>query len=73
MVEIGAFRLSHELVERHLLSRAGYNKIPMQVAYPMAWVVSRNEGGRWRPVRYFEKEEEAREWAEAGGPDEPET
>lgn len=65
-VQIGRYRLRRELVERQHLSRAGY-KIPNQLAYPQAWVARVEDSGQWRAVRYFETEEEAREWAEGEG------
>ena len=63
---VGSFRLARELVERQWLSRTGV-KIPIQFAYVHAWVLSKEEAGKWQPVKYFETEEEAREWAQAQG------
>lgn len=66
--QIGEFRLRHEIVERHHLTRAGF-KIPNQIAYPKVWMVCRQELGRWRAVKYFSTEAEARAWAEHPGGD----
>ncbi|TAH39518.1 MAG: hypothetical protein EYC70_01665 [Planctomycetota bacterium] len=64
-VMVGPFRLSYELVDRKKLADSGV-KVPVQVAYSNAWVLRRHEDGkRWRFVRAFLSEPQAREWAAA--------